>query len=109
MSVLTYLTSSLQTSLQNQTKREGYEKVTSLRSGVKLPYMNKLFQSIKKGVVGTFNFDGNSMFRHPGIKEMVPSYVLEKFSNQDRKLIDNQIIILTKNFLHFLMGVVHLT
>ncbi len=25
-SVLTYLTSSLQTSLQNQTKREGYEK-----------------------------------------------------------------------------------
>ena len=29
-SVLTYLTSSLQTSLQNQTKREGYEKVTSL-------------------------------------------------------------------------------
>ncbi len=34
--------------------------MTSLRSGVKLPYMNKLFQSIKKGVVGTFNFDGNS-------------------------------------------------
>ena len=32
----------------------------SLRSGVKLPYMNKLFQSIKKGVVGTFNFNGNS-------------------------------------------------
>jgi len=26
MSVLTYLTSSLQTSLQNQMKREGYEK-----------------------------------------------------------------------------------
>ena len=31
-----------------------------MRSGVKLPYMNKLFQSIKKGVVGTFNFNGNS-------------------------------------------------
>ena len=34
--------------------------MTSLRSGVKLPYMNKLFQSIKKGIIGTFNFDGNS-------------------------------------------------
>ena len=35
---------------------------------------------------------------HPGLKEMVSSYVLEKFSNQDRKLIDNKIVKLTKNF-----------
>ena len=35
---------------------------------------------------------------HPGIKEMVPSYVLEKFSNQDRELIDKKINILTKYF-----------
>ena len=34
--------------------------MTLFRSGVKLPYMNKLFQSIKKGIIGTFNFDGNS-------------------------------------------------
>ena len=35
---------------------------------------------------------------HPGIKEMVSSYVLEKFSNQDRELIDKKITLLTKNF-----------
>ena len=35
---------------------------------------------------------------HPGIKEMVSSYVLEKFSNQDRKLIDKKITLLTKHF-----------
>ena len=35
---------------------------------------------------------------HPGIKEMVSSYVLEKFSKEDRKLIDKKIILLTKNF-----------
>jgi len=32
--ILTYLTSSLQTSLQNQTKREANRKMTSLRSGI---------------------------------------------------------------------------
>tara|TARA_B110000116_G_scaffold269613_1_gene285925 strand:- start:1220 stop:1774 length:555 start_codon:yes stop_codon:yes gene_type:complete len=35
---------------------------------------------------------------HPGIKEMVSSYVLDKFSNQDRELIDKKITLLTKNF-----------
>lgn len=35
---------------------------------------------------------------HPGIKEMVSSYVLEKFSNQDRELIDKKINLLTKHF-----------
>lgn len=35
---------------------------------------------------------------HPGIKEMVSSYVLEKFSNQDRDLIDKKITLLTKYF-----------
>ena len=35
---------------------------------------------------------------HPGIKEMVSSYVLEKFSNQDRELIDKKVMLLTKNF-----------
>ena len=35
---------------------------------------------------------------HPGIKEMVSSYVLEKFSNQDRELIDKKIILLSKYF-----------
>ena len=35
---------------------------------------------------------------HPGIKEMVSSYVLEKFSNEDRKLIDNKIYLLSKYF-----------
>ena len=38
----TFLKTSLQTSLQNQTKQEGNEKVTSLRSGVKLTLMKKL-------------------------------------------------------------------
>ena len=41
VSVLTYFTSSLQTSLQNQAKQEGNEKVTSSRSGVKLKEMIK--------------------------------------------------------------------
>ena len=35
---------------------------------------------------------------HPGIKEMVSSYVLEKFSSIDRELIDKKITLLTKNF-----------
>lgn len=35
---------------------------------------------------------------HPGIKEMVSSYVLENFSNQDRELIDKKITLLTKHF-----------
>ena len=35
---------------------------------------------------------------HPGIKEMVSSYVLEKFSHQDRELIDKKITLLTKHF-----------
>jgi len=35
---------------------------------------------------------------HPGIKEMVSSYVLEKFSNQDRELVDKKIAIITENF-----------
>ena len=35
---------------------------------------------------------------HPGIKEMVSSYVLEKFSVQDRSLIDKKITLVTKNF-----------
>ena len=35
---------------------------------------------------------------HPGIKEMVSSYVLDKFSNQDRELIDKKITLLTKYF-----------
>jgi len=35
---------------------------------------------------------------HPGIKEMVSAYVLEKFSNIDREIIDNKINILTKHF-----------
>lgn len=35
---------------------------------------------------------------HPGIKEMVSSYVLEKFSSTDRELINKKIILLTKNF-----------
>jgi len=35
---------------------------------------------------------------HPGIKEMVASYVLEKFSNQDRELINKKITLLTKHF-----------
>ena len=35
---------------------------------------------------------------HPGIKEKVSSYVLEKFSNQDRELIDKKISLLTKYF-----------
>ena len=34
---------------------------------------------------------------HPGVKEMVSSYVLEKFSNQDRDLINKKIIIITKH------------
>jgi len=34
----------------------------------------------------------------PQIKEMVSSYVLEKFSHQDRELIDKKITLLTKNF-----------
>ena len=41
VSVLTYLTSSLQTSLQNQTKREANRKMTSLRSGVRMGLMKK--------------------------------------------------------------------
>ena len=35
---------------------------------------------------------------HPGIKEMVSSYVLEKFSNKDRELINKKISLLTKYF-----------
>ena len=35
---------------------------------------------------------------HPGVKEMVSSYVLEKFSNQDRDLINKKIILITKHF-----------
>ena len=35
---------------------------------------------------------------HPGIKEMVSSYVLEKFSIQDRELMDKKITLLTKYF-----------
>ena len=35
---------------------------------------------------------------HPGMKEMVSAYVLEKFSNQDRQLIDKKIKLLTKHF-----------
>ena len=35
---------------------------------------------------------------HPGIKEMVSSYVLEKFSEEDRKIIDYKINLLSKNF-----------
>ena len=35
---------------------------------------------------------------HPGIKEMVASYVLEKFSNHDRELINNKIKLLTNYF-----------
>ena len=35
---------------------------------------------------------------HPGIKEMVSSYVLEKFSNQDRELINKKIDLLIKYF-----------
>ena len=34
----------------------------------------------------------------PKIKEMVSSYVLEKFSIQDRELIDKKITLLTKHF-----------
>jgi PTH1 family peptidyl-tRNA hydrolase len=34
----------------------------------------------------------------PEVKEMVSSYVLEKFSNKDRELIDKKIILLTKHF-----------
>ena len=35
---------------------------------------------------------------HPGIKEKVSSYVLEKFSNQDREIIDKKINLVLKNF-----------
>ena len=35
---------------------------------------------------------------HPGIKEMVSSYVLENFSNQDRELVNKNIARLTKHF-----------
>ena len=35
---------------------------------------------------------------HPGIKKKVSSYVLEKFSNQDKEIIDNRISLLTKYF-----------
>ena len=45
---LTYLRSSLQTSLQNQTKQEGNEKVTSLSSGVKVSLMNNKFKKFNK-------------------------------------------------------------
>ena len=34
----------------------------------------------------------------PEIKEMVSSYVLQNFSNQDRELINNKITLLTKHF-----------
>ena len=51
------------------------------------------------------HLNGNPSFKrlrigigHPGIKEMVSSYVLENFSNQDRELIDKKITRLTKNF-----------
>ena len=35
---------------------------------------------------------------HPGSKELVSSYVLEKFTHEDRKVIDNKINLLTKYF-----------
>ena len=35
---------------------------------------------------------------HPGNKDMVSSYVLEKFSREDRELMNNKIELLTKNF-----------
>ena len=35
---------------------------------------------------------------HPGVKEMVSSYVLEKFSKQEKEFINNKITLLTKNF-----------
>ena len=35
---------------------------------------------------------------HPGTKEMVSSYVLEKFSNTERDLINKKINLLTKHF-----------
>jgi PTH1 family peptidyl-tRNA hydrolase len=35
---------------------------------------------------------------HPGLKEMVSSYVLEKFSNQDREVINSRLTLLTKHF-----------
>jgi len=35
---------------------------------------------------------------HPRIKEIVSSYVLEKFSNQDKEAVNNKIILLTKHF-----------
>ena len=38
---------------------------------------------------------------HPGIKEKVPSYVLEKFTKKDRELIDKKITLITNNFTLF--------
>lgn len=35
---------------------------------------------------------------HPGEKKMVSSYVLKKFSKEDRKQIDKKISLITKNF-----------
>ena len=35
---------------------------------------------------------------HPGIKNMVSSYVLKKFSDEDRSLIDNKLLQITKCF-----------
>ena len=35
---------------------------------------------------------------HPGLKEKVSSYVLEKFATQERELINKKIILLTKYF-----------
>jgi len=35
---------------------------------------------------------------HPGSKHLVSSYVLDKFSSEDRKLINNKISLLTKYF-----------
>tara|TARA_B110000438_G_C15816736_1_gene652312 strand:- start:1717 stop:2271 length:555 start_codon:yes stop_codon:yes gene_type:complete len=35
---------------------------------------------------------------HPGNKKMVSSYVLEKFSNEDRNIIKNKIDLISKNF-----------
>ncbi len=56
------------------------------------------------GLLSIDNAIGNNYKRlrigigHPGIKEMVSSYVLEKFSNQDRELMNKKIKLLTKNF-----------
>ena len=57
-----------------------------------------------KGLLSIDQSIGNNYTRlrigigHPGIKEMVSSYVLEKFSKKDRELIDKKIILLIKHF-----------